>query len=264
MDSLLFYRRGGLGDTLLTFPVLEVLYSLNYEITTIGNCDYFEIAKLVGWVKECFYDFYEKIKARDFKKRIVFSINEIPPFPKTRQWIVDYYFDILNLPKKFSLVLPFSNSLKNNPLKDKAVLHPGSGSLKKVPPVELFLKIEGFLKSLGLKVCYLIGEADEWIKDFAQNYWESVDVVEIASALREARLFVGVDSGISHLACYLGVKSFVFFGPTDSVVWKPLGSNYELISTNEPCSPCFPKVCKTKECLSPERLFSLFLKKFKM
>ncbi|HBT03292.1 MAG TPA: glycoside hydrolase, partial [Thermodesulfobacterium commune] len=43
MKRLLFYRRGGLGDTLLTFPVLEVLKSQGYKITVIGVKAYYQL-----------------------------------------------------------------------------------------------------------------------------------------------------------------------------------------------------------------------------
>jgi ADP-heptose:LPS heptosyltransferase len=49
LKKLLLYRRGGLGDTLLTFPLLEIFKGQGFHITTVGNTDYFEIAKEVGW-----------------------------------------------------------------------------------------------------------------------------------------------------------------------------------------------------------------------
>jgi ADP-heptose:LPS heptosyltransferase len=41
--------------------------------------------------------------------------------------------------------------------------------------------------------------------------------------LRAAAAFVGNDSGPGHLAGVIGVASLLLFGPTDPVVWKPLG-----------------------------------------
>jgi ADP-heptose:LPS heptosyltransferase len=49
LNKLLLYRRGGLGDTLLNFPLLEIFKGQGFHITTVGNTDYFEIAKEVGW-----------------------------------------------------------------------------------------------------------------------------------------------------------------------------------------------------------------------
>jgi len=260
----LIYRRGGLGDTLLVFPVLECLTSLGYEVTAIGNCEYFEIAKHCKFLSTCYYDCYPEVINKDYHLKIFFSKDGISPFPNERKWIVDYYFEVLNLPKRFSLKLPLKAGLKNNPLKGKAVIHAGSGSFKKIPPFELFLRIESFLKDKGFDVIYLVGEADAWIKEQTDRFWECLSPLEIALSLKEALLFVGVDSGISHLACYLGVKSFVFYGygPTDPVVWKPIGKEAYIVSACLRCSPCFPKVCESRKCLSPEKLFALFKEKF--
>ncbi|PMP69181.1 MAG: glycoside hydrolase [Thermodesulfobacterium geofontis] len=264
MKKVLFYRRGALGDTLLTFPIFEVFKKKGYYIVAIGNTDYLKIAKEINWVDEIYSDFYKDIFKKDYELRIIFSKNEgFHPFPSERLWIVDYYFDLLKLEKEFSFILPIKDHIES-PLKDKVVLHPGSGSFKKIPHFSLFEKIEEYLYSKGFEVIYLVGEADSWIKNFTQNFWECLDPLIIAKALKGAKLFVGVDSGISHLASYLGIKSFIFFGPTDPVVWKPIGKNYEIISLNLDCSPCFPKVCEKRFCLDTESLFNAFLKFLKI
>ncbi|RMH03607.1 MAG: hypothetical protein D6699_04840 [Aquificota bacterium] len=54
----------------------------------------------------------------------------------------------------------------------------------------------------------------------------------------------------------------VFYGPTDPVVWKPIGEKVYQISLNLECSPCFPDVCQSRECLSETKLFEAFLKVF--
>ena len=37
------------------------------------------------------------------------------------------------------------------------------------------------------------------------------------------RLFIGNDSGISHMASALGIPTIAIFGPTDPRVWSPRG-----------------------------------------
>jgi len=262
MKKILFYRRGALGDTLLTFPLFEVMKKRNHYIVAIGNTDYLKIAKELHWVDEIYSDLYPDIVNKAYDLKIIFSRKEgFNPFPSKRIWIVDYYFNLLHLKKIFSSVLPLKGSLKS-PLKDRVVLHPGSGSFKKIPDFSLFERIEKYLISQGFKTIYLIGEADSWIKDFTNNYWECLDPLLVAKALKSAKCFIGLDSGISHLASYLGIKSFLFYGPTDPVVWKPIGKNYKIISLNLNCSPCFPKVCKEKRCLDVKLLFNKFLETF--
>lgn len=262
MKKALFYRRGALGDTLFTFPIFETLKKKNYYIVAVGNTDYLKIAKEIGWVDEIYSEFYPEIFKKDYELKIIFSKTQgFSPFPSKRMWIIDYYFEILNLEKNFSFVLPVKEDL-NSPLKDKVVLHPGSGSTKKIPNFLLFEKIEKYLISKGFEVIYFVGEADTWIKNFTSNYWECFEPLAIAKALKGAKFFIGLDSGISHLASYLGVKSYLFYGPTDEVIWKPIGKTYKIISLNLECSPCFPNVCEKRPCLDSYSLFNEFLKSF--
>lgn len=255
----LVYRRGGLGDTLLTFPVLELLKKSGKRVWAVGNTDYFAIAKAVGWADEISSEFPHG----EFEGKVLISVDgNVKPFPEERRWIVEHYLQSLSLKGDFSKVLPLEPA-KNNPLEGCAVLHPSSGSPRKNPPLELFFRIEDFLKREGLRTVYLIGEADQWLKSYVKNYFESLSPLEIARALREAKLYVGLDSGISHLASYCGITSFIFYGPTDPVVWKPIGERVFQISLNLSCAPCFPQVCNERPCLDPQLLFGKFLELYR-
>jgi heptosyltransferase III len=44
-------------------------------------------------------------------------------------------------------------------------------------------------------------------------------------------IYIGNDSGFSHLAGLLGRRAVVLFGPTDPLVWKPLGPRVETLTT---------------------------------
>ena len=45
----------------------------------------------------------------------------------------------------------------------------------------------------------------------------------LARSIRVAKLFVGGDTGPTHLAAQLGVPTLALFGPTDPAVWAPIG-----------------------------------------
>lgn len=255
----LFYRRGGLGDTLLTFPLLELLKKSGKKIWAVGNTDYLVIAREVGWVDSI----SSEIPEVEFQEKVVISYEgNIKPFPEKRVWIVDYYLESLGLVGSYSKILPLK-AMENSPLEGYAVLHPSSGSQKKNPPIELFLRIEAFLKREGFKTIYLVGESDCWVKKYVKNYFESFSPLQIAKALKTALLFIGNDSGLSHLASYCGLPTFVFYGPTDPIVWKPIGEKVFQISLNLPCSPCFPEVCQERECFELESLYKAFLKAYR-
>jgi heptosyltransferase-2 len=51
----------------------------------------------------------------------------------------------------------------------------------------------------------------------------------LAAALRQCRLFLGHDSGLSHLAAAVGRPCVLLFGPTDPAMWAPPGPRVQVI-----------------------------------
>ena len=51
----------------------------------------------------------------------------------------------------------------------------------------------------------------------------------LAAFLSECRLFIGSDSGVSHLAALVGIPTIVMFGPTDPGFWAPRGPNVHIL-----------------------------------
>ena len=45
----------------------------------------------------------------------------------------------------------------------------------------------------------------------------------LAAALAGARLLLGNDAGVSHLAAAAGAPTLALFGPTDPALWAPVG-----------------------------------------
>jgi len=48
--KVLVYRRGAIGDTLLTFPLFEALKKEGHTVYAVGNTDVLPLAKLSGFV----------------------------------------------------------------------------------------------------------------------------------------------------------------------------------------------------------------------
>jgi ADP-heptose:LPS heptosyltransferase len=76
---------------------------------------------------------------------------------------------------------------------------------------------------------------------------------ETAGILQRARLFVGPDSGLAHLAAALDVPTVVLFGPSDPDKWGVEDGRHVIIRKGLPCSPCFifgyHKPCRTISCM---------------
>ena len=111
------------------------------------------------------------------------------------------------------------------------VLHPGSGGLHKCWHIENFLAVAQKLISKGFEVVFLLGPAEQ------ERFSPSVidDVKKTAKCLTDLSLtqvlwvlscsdgFIGNDSGITHLAAGLGVKTIAVFGPTSPALHRPTG-----------------------------------------
>lgn len=108
------------------------------------------------------------------------------------------------------------------PTTEKIVLHPGSGSPKKCWPY-----FEELGKMLANPVV-LIGPNEEKFNT-PHRTLRNLPLRDVLNRLRSCRLYVGNDSGITHLAGYIGCPTVALFGPTDPRVWGPLGRRVRII-----------------------------------
>ena len=65
--------------------------------------------------------------------------------------------------------------------------------------------------------------------------------------LKSASAAVANDSGVMHLTAVLGTPGVAVFGSTDYTSTGPISSSWKLVCTDEPCSPCFCRVCPKKD-----------------
>ena len=99
-----------------------------------------------------------------------------------------------------------------------AVIHPFSGSPKKNWPLERFRALAARL-SQHLPVIWCAGPEERL--ESAQRF-ESLG--DLAAWLAGASLFIGNDSGITHLAAAVGTPVVAVFQASDPQVWAPRGS----------------------------------------
>jgi heptosyltransferase III len=98
-----------------------------------------------------------------------------------------------------------------------AVVHPFASSAAKRAPMTVFDRAAKKL-SESMPVHWLCGPEEE-----LEGAIRVEDLYELACWLRRARVFVGNDSGISHLAAAVGTPVLAFFRRTDPQVWAPRG-----------------------------------------
>jgi len=111
------------------------------------------------------------------------------------------------------------------------VLHPGSGGRHKCWHHENFASVAQALRSADIEPVFLLGPAEMERFDAPQKARLCETAVclprpalsDVVAVLSCADAFVGNDSGVTHLAAGMGVRTFALFGPTDPALWRPIG-----------------------------------------
>jgi heptosyltransferase III len=106
-------------------------------------------------------------------------------------------------------------------LRDRIVIHPFSGSKRKNWPLSLY-------REIGLKLPVAV----EWIAGPEEALPEAVrfeSLDRLADSISGARLYIGNDSGITHLAAAIGLPVLALFGPTNPAQWAPRGENITVL-----------------------------------
>ncbi len=88
----------------------------------------------------------------------------------------------------------------------------------------------------------------------AWSYAGALNLPDIVYLMKRARLFIGTDSGMSHLATATGLPTVILFGPTNHSKWSMRNAHHAVIHANVPCAPCFifgyHKPCRTITCMN--------------
>ena len=180
-------------------------------------------------------------------------------------WMDDFFQHEILLSPQFgfrpnnSLFLPENSPKSNNP--KSIFIHPSSGSSHKCwPPLKMAALIEKFVQENRVKVILCQGPADNEIVNELQSCLRTVnydiikdaDLVEISQQLKRVDLYVGFDSGVTHLAAALGIPTVAIFGATDVERWSPKGPQVDVVLA-QPCQ-CpdwdFVQQCEKKICMS--------------
>jgi heptosyltransferase-2 len=119
-------------------------------------------------------------------------------------------------------------------------IHPGSGSETKNWPLATWQELGEGLLAQDHKLIVISGEADEertrklefaW-KGKAVQFARNLPLPHLA-ALLENMIFLGHDSGISHIAAAVGARCVLLFGPTDPAIWAPANKNVTVLRAPE-------------------------------
>ena len=145
-----------------------------------------------------------------------------------------------------SLKTPLMSAIKTAPgERHHIIVHPGSGSIKKNYPPAFWLELMKEIKRSGFaeqeRFTLLLGPAEEGLLPFFRENLKKGDAVikampereELLTILSNASVYIGHDSGITHLAAMMGIHVIAIFKESPIERWRPLGPNVRLISNTD-------------------------------
>jgi len=171
-----------------------------------------------------------KIHAADFALQLVARLGVPVPPTASGLCLTD---------AELTLTQPFFTAYHVDPLQDLiVVVHPGSGSAAKRWPVENFVTLIETLDSQpGVRTVIVTGYAETDVlprlrslihaaRPLVADNWP---LLPTAALIAQAAVFVGHDSGLTHLAAALRRPTVAIFGPTDPDIWKPRGEHVTVV-----------------------------------
>jgi len=238
----LLIRPGAIGDFIVSLPAMEALRADYTEVWCAGQnvplarfADQAQSIVSAGLDRLGFLpadDVVERLRGfdsivswyganrPDFREIVTglgLPIVFLPALPDAGGHAVDFYN---NQVRDFGGRMP--SRFPSIPCPDRprtfAVIHPFASSRRKRAPVALF---EAAAERLSEKmpVHWLCGP-EETLRGAVQMD----DLYELACWLAEARIYLGNDSGISHLAAAVGTPVLGVFQNSDARVWGPRGA----------------------------------------
>jgi heptosyltransferase-1 len=73
--------------------------------------------------------------------------------------------------------------------------------------------------------------------------WDRLPLEALIGSLSSARLVIGVDSGLAHLAAALKIPTLVIYGSTSSALTGCRGAVVKNLQAEFPCAPCLSRSC---------------------
>ena len=201
---------------------------------------------------------------RSFRRLTGAEIYSLPPKPPVH---IDLHVTDYLMRELFSGTIFHTKSCRSMgrqaDCRDGSILiHPGSGSRRKNWPFSNFMAAAKLFSEKGYRTEVVLGPAEAHMADAVRragvDFCIIDDLLSLADKLSAAAGFLGNDSGVSHMAAFIGLSVVAIFGPSDPRRWEPRGRRAFSIRGKVDCPPCFETHavnCENPVCLttvSPE------------
>lgn len=132
-------------------------------------------------------------------------------------------------------------------------IHPGAayGEAKRWPLERLAEAASILASELGASVVITAGPSERDLCDKLKQLMRArvydvgprLDLPALAALLERLTLFIGNDTGVTHMAAAVGVPTIAVFGPMDWNVTHPWSARAVVVRRSPPCAPCFLREC---------------------
>jgi lipopolysaccharide heptosyltransferase II len=127
-----------------------------------------------------------------------------------------------------------------------AVIRPGAKYFTKRWAMDHFVDLAAWLRERhGIKPVFNIGRGDEEIaaetrRACANKFilFDALDLRELIALIAGARIFIGNDSGPTHIAAALSRPVVAIFSSSSSVHWRPWQTPSRVAQNDFACNPC--------------------------
>ncbi|MGI8670787.1 MAG: glycosyltransferase family 9 protein [Aridibacter sp.] len=171
----------------------------------------------------------------------------------------DFKFQISNFrkeikdqrPKTKDQISKNQSQIANRKLKI-ALFHPVAAFDTKQWATENFARIAEFLSEKGFQTVAVATKKEREILNKLEKIskvpiltFDDLTLPEITALASQAKLFVGNDSGIAHIAAAVQTPSVVIFGSSNRDHWRPwTDAPHEIVYEKFHCQPCAGYICK--------------------
>jgi ADP-heptose:LPS heptosyltransferase len=215
-----------------------------------------------------------EVLARNLRRAGIRQVFTLPSFPEKRVHVIDHHLSSLKAigiagvptpPEIFPLRWAQEEAKafflqKGWDLDMICAIHPGAGSRKKAWPAARFVALARALASTGRRILIIEGPADKaaaqevaaGLGDIRYLLVQDLPIARLAALLGLVSLFIGNDSGVSHVAAALKKPTIALFGPTDPCVWAPRNDRAFWLQGRAACAPCTrdeQRRCQQQQCL---------------
>lgn len=91
----------------------------------------------------------------------------------------------------------------------------------------------------------------EWAENVELGLMGNLSIPQLATVLERCHLYIGNDTGPTHIAAAVGAKTYAIFAPTMVAKNLPLGKDVHILNKRMPCSPCqYTEKFNNCECMS--------------